>query len=517
MTHLFQTPSRRSVLAGGAALGLATMTGLPGLAQTPKRGGSIRIAMAEGSSQDTLNPWTYTDIYMLSVGLATHSTLTEIAADGSLVGDAALSWEGSNGAKTWTFKLRPEVSFSDGRKLTADDVIASIKYHAGEESGSSMRSTAETIADYRKDGDDTVIFELIGPNADFPYLMADYHFLMLPLEDGQVNWRDYIGTGGYVLTDHDPGVRTLLTRRDDYWKSDRAWFDEIEILYVGDVSARTNALQTGEMDIISRVDLKTINLLERMPNINVVEATGFLHYTFPMNTTAAPFDNKDLRLALKYGINREAMVQTILNGRGAIGNDHPIAPKMPYHDGSIEQRAYDPDKAKFHLKKAGYDSIDISCSAADAAFSGAVDATVLYKEHLAPAGINLTVDRRPSDGYWSDVWMKKPFLASYWGGRPTCDWMFSTGYAADAKWNDTFWQNDRFNELLIKARGELDEALRAEMYGEMQRLVRDDGGALVWGFGNYIFATTNKIAHGPEVASNWELDGGRWAERWWVA
>ena len=461
MTNKLIHPSRRSVLGGAAALGTVGLTGLPSFANTPKKGGTVRVALAEGSTQDSLNPWTYTDIYMMSVGFATHSTLTEIDPSGELVGDAASGWEGSEEAQTWTFQLRKEVTFSDGRPLTADDVIASLKFHAGEESGSGMRTTAELIKNMRKDGDHTVIFELQGPNADFPFLMADYHFILMPVEDGEVNWKDFIGTGGYTMENHQPGVRTLLKRRDDYWKPNRAWFDEIEILYVPDVSARQNGLQTGEIDIMSRVDLKTVGLLERVPSVKVEEATGFLHYTYPMNTGLNPYDDKELRTALKYGIDREALVTTILNGRGIVGNDHPIAPSVPYHDTELEQRAYDPDKAKFHLKKAGLESIDLTCAAADAAYSGALDATVLYQQHLADTGINLTVDRRPNDGYWSDVWMQEPFCACYWGGRPTCDWMFSSAYASGADWNDTFWEHDRFNELLVAALGELNSDLRS--------------------------------------------------------
>lgn len=518
MTNRLITPTRRAILQGGAALGALGLSGLPAFAETPKRGGTARVAMSEGSTQDSLDPWNYTGIYMLSVGLATHSTLTEIAPNGELVGDVAAGWEGSNAAQTWTFELRPEATFSDGNKVTADDVIASIQHHAGEGSGSAMAETANLITGYSKDGDHTVIFELVGPNADFPFLMADYHFLIMPRgEDGKANWKDYIGSGGYTLENHEPGVRTLLKRRDDYWKADRAWFDEIEMLNVQDVSARQSALQTGEVDIMIRADLKTVHLLERAPNIKVEEETGFMHYTFPMNTQMNPYDNNELRLALKYGIDREQMLETILRGHGVVGNDSPIAPSVPYYNADMEQRSYDPDKARFHLKRAGLDSVALTCSAADAAYAGALDATVLYRENLAPAGIDLTVDRRPNDGYWSDVWMKAPFMAAYWGGRPTCDWMFSNAYAAGANWNDSFWENERFNELLLEARGELDSDLRGEMYGEMQQIVSDDGGVIVWAFANYVYAMAENVMHGPDVAANWELDGGRWSERWWFA
>ncbi|MEM9740807.1 MAG: peptide ABC transporter substrate-binding protein, partial [Pseudomonadota bacterium] len=102
MTNRMLHPNRRSVLGGGAALGALGLSGLPSFANTPKRGGTVRVALAEGSTQDSLNPWTYTDIYMMSLGFATHSTLTEIDPSGELVGDAASGWEGSAGAQNWT-------------------------------------------------------------------------------------------------------------------------------------------------------------------------------------------------------------------------------------------------------------------------------------------------------------------------------------------------------------------------------------------------------------------------------
>ncbi len=229
-----------------------------------------------------------------------------------------------------------------------------------------------------------------------------------------------------------------------------------------------------------------------------------------------PFDNNDVRLALKYGVDREKLLQTVLRGHGRVGNDHPISVSNRYHAGELPQRVYDVDKAKFHLKKAGLTTVQVSLSAADAAFAGAVDAAVLYKEHARKAGIEINVIREPNDGYWSAVWMKKPWAAVYWGGRPTEDWMFSTAYAAGAAWNDTFWKHERFNKLLIEARAVLDQTKRREMYVEMQRIVSDEGGVVVPMFNNYVFATSAKIAHGP-MQGNWDLDGGKFMERWWFA
>ncbi len=188
---------------------------------------------------------------------------------------------------------------------------------------------------------------------------------------------------------------------------------------------------------------------------------GNQHYTFAMSCNKEPFTDVNVRRALKYAVNREELVEKILFGYGSVGNDHPIGRGQRFYNSELAQTEYDPDKAKCYLKEAGLDSLSVDLSAADAAFAGAVDAAVLYQNSAKAAGIDVNVNRVPNDGYWSDVWMKKPFSAVYWGGRPVEDQMFTTAYATGAAWNDTFWSNDRFDELLVAARAELDDATSA--------------------------------------------------------
>src|SRR5690606_6787620 len=136
------------------------------------------------------------------------------------------------------------------------------------------------------------------------------------------------------------------------------------------------------------------------------------------------------------------------------------------------------DRATFHLKKAGLDSLAVDLSASSAAYASAVDCAVLYQSQAAAAGININVVNEPADSYWSNVWLVKPFIATDWGGRPTEDLMFSVAYQAGAPWNDTRFNNERFEKLLVEARAELDESLRRQMYGEMQQIVHDEGGLI---------------------------------------
>jgi peptide/nickel transport system substrate-binding protein len=370
----------------------------------------------------------------------------------------------------------------------------------------------DQVSSIRKDGNNRVIFELSGGNADFNFVASDYHIAIQPSKDGKVDPTDGIGTGGYVLKEFEPGVRFLAERHANFYKSDRAWFDEIEMISIIDPAARQNALATGEVDTIDRIDLKTAHLLARQSGVNLEEVTGTKHYTFPMRTDTAPFDDNNVRLALKYALKRDELVEKVLYGHGTIGNDHPIAPSNQYHASTLPQREYDPDKARFYAEQAG--GIKVQLSAADAAFPGAVDAAVLYQEHAAAAGIDIEVVREPNDGYWSNVWMNKPWGACYWGGRPTEDWMFTTAYQGGASWNDTFWKNDRFDELLIMGRAETNRDTRRAIYYEMQQIVSEFGGVVVPMFANYVFATTDKVGHGA-MAGNWDMDGAKYFERWW--
>ena len=505
-------------LAAGATVAVAsTLAAKAVKAAMGKKGGHLRIGIGHGAISDSLDSATFLDSYTQFVGYGLRNHLTEVGNTGKLIPELAEGWDASDDAVTWTFKLRKGVEFHNGKSLDAADVVASINHHRGEESKSAAKAILKPIADVKADGKDAVVFTLDAGNADFPYLVSDYHVAIMPAKDNGVDAMSGIGTGGYVLEKFDPGVRTSLKRNPNYWKQGQAHFDSAEVLSIKDVAARTNALTTGEVDVMDRVEIKTAHLLKRNKNIRIEETSGTAHYTFAMRTDTAPFDNNDVRLALKYAVDREALLQSVLRGHGALGNDHPISTANQYHAAGLPQRTYDIDKAKFHLKKAGMSNLKVDLSAADAAFGGAVDAAVLYKEHAAKAGIEITVVREPDDGYWSNVWMKKPWSAVYWGGRPTEDWMFSTAYSDGAAWNDTFWKHERFNKLLLEARAELDSAKRREMYGEMQKIVSDEGGVVVPMFNNYVFAMSTKVEHEDSMAANMDLDGAKGMERWWFA
>ena len=510
--------SRREFLQAASMMGL-TITA-PAIFNTaraaPKKGGRLRIGSGHGSTTDSLDPASWENNYTQFQAYSIHNHLTELLPDGGLGPELAESWEPSTDAKTWTFKLRKDVEFHNGKTLEASDVIASLNHHRGEDTKSGAKGIVEPVAEMKADGKHVLVVTLQEGNADFPFVLNDYHLAIVPGNaDGKIEATSGIGCGAYVLQSFDPGVRSEFKRHANHYREEHGRFDEGELLAIADVAARTNALITDEVDVIDRLDIKTLHLLKRNKNVKIMETSGTAHYTMAMRTDTPPFDNNDVRMALKYAVDRDALLQNVLRGHGSIGNDTPISTANRFYNPNIPQKAYDPDKVKFHLKKAGLESLKVDLSAADAAFAGAVDAAVLYKEQAAKVGIEINVIREPNDGYWSSVWMKKPWCMVYWGGRPTEDWMFATAYAAGAKWNDTFWNHDRFNQLLLAARSELDETKRREMYGEMQLIVSDEGGVLVPMFNNYIFASSTKVGQPDVLAANWTLDGNRVMDRWW--
>ncbi|SLN29796.1 Periplasmic dipeptide transport protein precursor [Roseovarius litorisediminis] len=510
--------SRREFLGRTSALGMALSVGT-GLfnqahAATPKKGGHMRLAMGHGATSDTLDPATLTNGLQWVVAYGVANTLTELDAAGNLAPSLATEWSSSPDAATWTFRLREGVEFHNGKTMTAEDVIASINYHRGEESTSVGKPVMASVTDIKADGPNVVVFTLSEGNADFPFNFNEATFGIYPASDNGIDWKAG-GSGGYILKSEKPGETYQFERNLNYWKEGAAHADTIELHSMTDPGARTNALITGDVDCIDRIEPKVISLLSRNAGIIIEEGAGPLHYTFPMLTKVAPFDNLEMRKALKFAINRQEIVDKILFGHGVIGNDHPIGPSYRYHASDIEQNSYDPDKARHHWHQSGLGDITIDLSASDAAYSGALDTAVLFQASAKQAGININVVREPNDGYWSDVWMKKPWCASYWGGYATEDNMFTTGFAPGAAWNDTQWDHPRFNELLGAARAELNETLRAEMYREMQIILRDEGGNIVPMFANEVHARNDKIGHG-DLSWSRGFDGRRILERWWM-
>jgi peptide/nickel transport system substrate-binding protein len=504
------TISRREFLGRAAALGMSTAVATHVLAQTPKRGGHLLLGIDGGNAGDSLDPVRQVSDYPVVIGHQLYNTLTELDEHLKAQPELAESWDAKSGAREWVFKLRKGVTFHNGKELTAADVVYSINHHRGKDSKSPVKALLESVTDLKVTDKDEITLTLDSGNADMPILMAERRLLIGP--EGS-SFTDGVGTGAFILQSFQPGVRTLTKRNPNYWRRDRGFVDSVETLAINDPVARLSALQSGAIHLMNRVHPRTARQLQEDPRTQLFNTEAGWHITFPMRTDTPPFDNNDLRLALKYAVDRDALLRTVLRGYGKVGNDHPIPAFDPFFAADIPQRRYDPDKAKFHMKKSGYLG-PIVLSVADVAFPGAVDAAQLFQASAAKAGITLQLDRQPNDGYFADVWLKKPFIASGWSGRPTADLMFSIAYKSDARWNETFWKRPAFDKLLIAARAELDFAKRKQMYREMQLMVHEEGGAVIPVLKNDLDAGLKKV-RGFVSTPSWQMSGARAPEKVW--
>jgi peptide/nickel transport system substrate-binding protein len=276
-------------------------------------------------------------------------------------------------------------------------------------------------------------------------------------------------------------------------------------------------LQSGQIDVANRLDPRTVNLLKKDPKLNIVRTEGTGNrFCFVARVTDAPYDNKDLRLALKYGIDRKKIIDQVYAGYASPGNDHTLDALNPYYNKTLPQRAYDPEKAAFHFKKAGLANAKLELQTSDGAWASAVDCAQLYQESLKKAGISLDIKKVAADGYWDNVWLKVPFCAVYWGRRPTADLVFSTVYKTGSSWNDSNWSNAEFDKLVVAARAELDEKKRKEMYFRCQELISEDGGMICFAIGDYLDGYSKKVL-GAAPHARYDLNDQRIAEKGWFA
>lgn len=487
--------SRREFLGRAAALGISATVAnalLNSAAQAagPRKGGTLKIGLQGGAATDSLDPALAANQVTYHVGRMWGEELVSSTRTGGLAPKLATEWRSSPDAKAWVFKIRKGVQFHNGKEMTPDDVVATMRRHSGPDTKSGALGIMRGVDSVTRDGD-SVIFTMKDSNADFPYLLTDYHLLIQP-GGGVDNPKAAIGTGPYKIVTNEPGVRTVGSRFANYWDAkSRGFAETVEITVLNDSTARTAALQSGRVHIINRVDPKVVELIKGAPGVKIQTTSGRGHYVFIAHCNTAPFNNNDLRLALKYAMNRKEMLDKLLRGYGSVGNDFPINGAYPMFS-ELPQRAFDTDKAAFHYKKSGHNDA-VLLRTSEVAFPGAVDAAQLYQATCAKAGIKLEVKREPGDGYWSNVWNKQPFSTSYWGGRAVQDQMYSTAYITGADWNDTRFFNPKFDQMVVAARGELNQVKRKQMYKDMAMILHEEGGVIIPMFNDIIDARGGKV------------------------
>ncbi|WP_370543478.1 ABC transporter substrate-binding protein [Herbaspirillum sp. Sphag1AN] len=467
----------RTVLAG-SLLG-ATSTGLltiAGSAQaqtaTPRRGGKIRIATQSSATSDTLDPaktahsTDYTRAHMFYNGLT--SLDTKLAPE-MVLAESMLT----NDATVWVVKLRSGIRFHDGKPLTPADVVYSLMRHKDPATASKVKVIADQFDSVKAIGPNEVQIKLTGPNADLPVILATAQFLII--KDGTTNFTTANGTGAFKCKEFTPGVRTIAVRNEEYWKSGKPYLDEIELFGIPDEAARVNALLSGDVHWINELNPRSTTRIKSTAGYSVLETKSGLYSDLVIRQDVVPGNSMDFTLGMKYLMDREQIKAAAFRGYAVVANDQPIDPTNRFFFAGLPQRPYDPDKAKFHLQKAGVIGSTIPLVASVAA-TGSVDIALLMQQSAQKIGLKLDVKRLPADGYWSNQWMKVPLGFGNINPRPSADILFTQFFKSDAQWNESGWKNAQFDQLLVASRGETDFDKRKKLYADMQTLVHEKCG-----------------------------------------
>ncbi len=443
-----------------------------GPATVGKKGGKIRVAGMSSSTADTLDPakgalsTDYARQYMFYNGLTRF--------DSHLVPQLELAEKiDHTDASLWIITLRSGITFHNGKSLTADDVVFSLTRHKDPATGSKVMPLMEQFAEIKATGPLEVQIKLTAPNAELPSILAVSHLLIVPA--GTTDFNLGIGTGPFTVKEFRPGVRSVAVRNTNYWKPGLPYLDEIEFIAISDEPSRVNALLSGDVHMINEVNPRSTTRISASAGHKVVDAPSGNYTDMIMRQDQMPTQNADFSQAMKYLLDREQVKSAVFRGYAVVGNDHPIAPGSRYYNADLPQTPYDPDKARFLLKKAGMASVKMPLVASPAA-TGSVDMAVLLQQSAKQAGLDLTVNRLPPDGYWSNHWMKHPISFGNINPRPNADIIFSQFFQSSAPWNESGWKNEQFDQLLMAARGETDDAKRSQMYKDMQTLVHDHCG-----------------------------------------
>lgn len=480
------------MLAGGVAISAGSIIlgrASSALAATPTSGGHLKAAGWSSSTADTLDPAkaSLSTDYVRCCAL--YNRLTFLDKSGVAQMELAESIESAD-AKVWTVKLRSGVTFHDGKTLSSNDVVFSLMRHLDPDVGSKVNSIAKQITGVTAVDPLTVEITLANPNADLPTILSMHHFMIV--QEGTTDFSKGIGTGAFKLESFEPGVKSVAVRNADYFKSQGAYLDSFEYFAISDDNARVNALLSGDIHLEASIKPRSMKLIESQPGFILSQTTSGNYTDLNIRLDMDPGSKAGFIAGMKHLIDREAIKKSVMRGLAEVANDQPVSAASIYHNAELKPKAYDPEQAKFHFEKAGLMGQSIPIIASEAAGSS-VDMATLVQQSGAEIGMNFDVQKVPSDGYWSNYWLKAPVHFGNINPRPTPDILFSLLYASDAPWNESQYKSEKFDSMLVEARGLLDLAKRKEIYDEMQVMISEEAGTVIPVFISNVDATAGNL------------------------
>ncbi len=482
----------RMFLAGGvsvAACGPILARASAAQAATPVKGGHFKAAGWSSSTADTLDPAkaSLSTDYVRCCSL--YNRLTLLDSSGKLNMELAEGVE-STDAKVWSVKIKPSVTFHNGKSLTAADVVFSLNRHLDKDVGSKVNTLAKQMVEIKAIGPLTVQITLEAPNADLPTILAMHHFMIVA--EGTTDFSKGIGTGAFKLESFEPGVRSVMSRNPNYFKAGGAHVDSFEYFAIPDETARVNAVLSGDIHVGASIKPQSMRLIESQPGVELVKSTSGNYTNLNMRMDMTPADKAGFIEGIKYLLDREMIQKSVMRGLAEVANDQPIPPMNAYCNAAIKPRSFDPDKAKHLFEKAGLLGQSIPIVASEAA-NASVEMATLLQQAGGKIGMKFDIQRVPSDGYWSKYWLKAPVHFGNINPRPTPDILFSLLYSSSAPWNESQYKSEKFDSMLLAARGELDFAKRKAIYDDMQLMVANEAGTAIPVFLSNVDAKSTKL------------------------
>jgi len=505
---VFSVLDRRAVLKSAGLL-VAGVTSRSAVS-APVSGGHLRVAGAVGSASESFDPARQSMATDYIRGHLFYDGL--VSLDDRLIPRPALAETlESNDFQTWHIRLRRNVRFHDGAALTAEDVVFSLLRHQIPSTGSQRYALARTMQSVRVLSALLVEVVLDAPNSDFPAILGISNFAIL--KAGTTNFTTANGTGPFRCQEFAPGIRTIAVKNSEFWGAP-PFLDSVELIAIPDEMARHNALMSGDVDLIASANPRLVQMLKKN-GFGIVESPVGTYTDLSIRLDQRYGRSADFVEGMKFLLNREQIRQSVFLGFSRVGNDQPIAPESPYFNTQLPQRPYDPEKARFLLRRSGFldETIPLVCSPAALA---SVDIAVVLQYAASQIGQKMAVQRVPADGYWTQYWMKEPVGFGNINPSPAASLSFEVGFASKSPWNESRWRNPQFDTLLREAKSTRDEARKRQLYWDMQALVSAGSGVCIPNFTNSLDAHASHVC-GLRPSQAGQLMGYNFARSVWLS